>query len=91
MSFTFRSYDLIPTLIYVLMDNICPHLGKIMHTICGASVPWQFVKSTTESAIELEVPVTTWDMEKYNQIERQIWSPESSRLTEMCIAEQIKE
>lgn len=63
--------------------------GKILHTICGASVPWQFVKSNTH-VVKPEGSTSTWDMEKYSDIERQIWSPNSSRLTEICIAEQIK-
>ena len=33
---------------------------------------------------------SVWNMEKFNQIEGQIWSDNTSKLAELCLAEQIK-
>jgi len=64
--------------------------GETTHKISGASVPWQFIPEEATRDWELG-PAVPWEWEKFNNIIHQMWSEHTSRLTEFCIAEQVKE
>jgi len=73
-----------------------PEKGETTHKISGASVPWQFIPvlqqgKSPEEATRQQGPAASWEMEKFNNILYQMWSEHTSRLTEFCIAEQVKE
>jgi len=73
-----------------------PEKGETTHKISGASVPWQFIPvlqqgKVHEKATREQGPAVPWEKEKFNNILYQMWSEHTSRLTEFCIAEQVKE